>query len=259
MTEEKNFNCDFMTVKTINTGRGKTWTERLQYALKQIESDYILFSLEDYFVHEEVNEKAFLDAFERMKKKPKWGGIYFHPIKRGSSYPKEFDSELAYRKANRFNKGRTNMMIILYRKDFLEKLLVKKEDAWAFEVNSNIRSIVAGYDVIHYRINDSAPVFKYYNKFVDGVGITSRKWLSRTHEIFEMNGITDVNYNNLGVISSDLAYKDPTDRRTKSKEKLSFKDFMYYYIKRPIKNTKLITLIRAWACWFKYYRNYKNK
>ncbi|MBQ3482865.1 MAG: hypothetical protein IJA78_01680 [Clostridia bacterium] len=257
MTEEKDFHCDVMDVKTIRTGKGKAWTSRLQYALEQIDSKYILFSLEDYFIFDRVNEEAFSDVLEQMERNPKWGGVYFHPLRRGKPYPQEFHAQVAYRKTGRFQKGRTNMMIILYRKEFLKKLLVETEDAWAFESNSNLRSIVAGYDVIHYRINDSAPVFWYYQKFIDGVGITSRKWLSRTHEVFEMNGITDVNYDNLGVLSVDDAYKDPTDKRTKSKKKLPVKDFIYYRIKRPIKNTRAATMLRAWACWLKYYRNYK--
>jgi len=260
MTEEKTFHCDCMEVQTIATGKGMCWTDRLRYALKKIDSEYVLFSLEDYFVFDKVNEEGFLDALEEMEKNPKWGGVYFHPIKRANTYPQRFEKDKAYLKTKRLRKGRTNMMIILYRKAFLEKLLVVKEDAWAFEGNSNIRSIVAGYDVIHYRINDSAPIFKYYNKFIDGVGITSRKWLNRTHEIFEMNGITDVNYDNLGVLTSENAYIDPTDPRSKKskKQRLPFKDFIYYYIKRPIKNSAPGVLMRAFVCWFKYYRKYKG-
>lgn len=261
MTEEKDFNCDFMDVKTIKTGKGKAWTERLKFALEQIDTEYVLYSLDDYFIHDKVNEEGFLDAFFKMEDNPKWGGVFFHPIKRSTeSYPQEFYEKNAYLKTKRLRKGRTNMMIILYRKVFLEKLLVEKEDAWKFESNSNLRSIVAGYDVIHYRINHSAPVFKYYNKFIDGVGITSKKWLNRTPEIFEANGITDVNFENLGIHTSLEAYKDPTDKRTVKKKKLTFNEFMFYYIKRPIKRTKLVTLIRAYLCWFKYYRKYdKNK
>lgn len=255
MTEEKQYNCSFMPVKTICTGKGIVWTQRLKTALKAIDSKYVLFSLEDYFVHEPVDSEAFLDAVAQMEANPKWGGIWFHPIKRGKNYPEKFDRERAYLKTKWSRDGRTNMMIILYRKEYLERLIVQPEDAWGFESNSNVRSVVAGWDVIHYRINDSAPVFKYYNKFVDGVGITSRKWLNRTHEIFEMNGITDVDFSRLGVLDGEMAYKDPTDKRTKkSSARMSLQDLVYYYIKRPIKKTKLALAVRACIYWLKFYR-----
>ena len=77
MTEEKTFQCDFMNVKTINTGKGMVWTDRLSYALQQIDSEYIVFSLEDYFIHEKVNDSAFLDAVKQMENNPKWGGDIF--------------------------------------------------------------------------------------------------------------------------------------------------------------------------------------
>lgn len=254
MTEEKKYNCGFMNVKTVCSGKEKVWSKRLQQALDIIDSEYVLFSLEDYFVHGKVNQEAFVDAVKQMDAHPKWGGVWFHPIRKGVVYPDEYEREVAYRKAKLFRTGRTNMMIILYRKSYLQKLLVTNEDAWSFESNSNIRSMVAGADIIHYRINDSAPVFKYYNKFIDGVGITQRKWLDKTHEIFEMNGIMDVDYSRLGVLDSSTAYKDPTDKRTKENtSKLCFGELVYYYIKRPIKRTKIVTCIRAAICWIKYY------
>ena len=255
LTEEKDYRCDFMNVKTIRAGKERTWSERLKFALSQIPSEYVLYTLEDYFIHEQVNNDGFQDAFDLMKRNAKWGGIWFHPIRRDRTYPIVYDHRKAFLKTNRLHKGRTNMMVILYRKAFLEKLIVKPENAWAFESKSNIRSIVAGYDVIHYRINDSAPVFLYYNKFVDGVGITSRKWLSRTPEIFEMNGITDVHYEELGILESRFGYTDPTDKRTdKKQQKYSIRDLIYYYITRPIKQSTVGRLLRAAGYWWKYYR-----
>lgn len=139
-------------------------------------------------------------------------GGWFHPIKKGTIYPTEYKSDSAYLKTDLLKKGRTNMMIILYRKAFLSKLLVEMEDAWRFEVESNVRSVFAGYDVISYDINASEPIFKYFNKHRDGVGITSKKWLNKTHEIFEQNGIYDVDYSKLSVLDSTNACLDPTKK-----------------------------------------------
>ena len=44
-TEKKVYQCDFMNVRTIKTGKEVSWTARLRSALNQIDSEYVLFFL----------------------------------------------------------------------------------------------------------------------------------------------------------------------------------------------------------------------
>ena len=74
LSEEKTFNCDYMNIETINTKKGTPWTERLRFALDKIDTEYVLFSLEDYFVHAYVNNEAFIDAVKQLDAHIRWGG-----------------------------------------------------------------------------------------------------------------------------------------------------------------------------------------
>ena len=48
-TETKEYHCDFMDVRTVKSGKKRSWSARLKYALDQIETRFVLFSLEDFF------------------------------------------------------------------------------------------------------------------------------------------------------------------------------------------------------------------
>ena len=49
-TETKTYDCDFLKIKTINSNRDLSWSSRLKNTLNQIETEYILFFLEDFFL-----------------------------------------------------------------------------------------------------------------------------------------------------------------------------------------------------------------
>ena len=254
LTNNKSYQCDGLDIRCVHSSEGETWTDRVKKALESIEEEFILFSLEDFFIFSKVNAEDFYGIANMMLQYPKWGGVWFPPLRKGRQYSTSVDLESACVITDRLKKGRTNMGIILYRKSFLSKLLVEREDAWRFESESNIRSIFAGYEVIHYNNIISRPVFWYYQKIIDGVGITSRKWLDKTHEIFEINGIHNVNFSRLGTLSPEEAYIDPTDKRTHVRVRLTIKDRLYYYVKRPLKSTRIVSALRGLLYWYRYYR-----
>lgn len=64
-----------MNIETINVKKGTPWTERLRFALDKIDTEYILFSLEDYFVHAQVNNDAFIDAVKQLDGHTRWGMV----------------------------------------------------------------------------------------------------------------------------------------------------------------------------------------
>lgn len=74
-TEEKVYDCEFMKVKTICSGK-KAWSERLLYCLKQISSEFILFFLEDQFLREPVNTLWWDKTISYMKSHDDVGVIF---------------------------------------------------------------------------------------------------------------------------------------------------------------------------------------
>ena len=49
-TETKQYTCDFMKLRTINGGTSATWSERLKNILEQIDTEFVLFFLDDFFI-----------------------------------------------------------------------------------------------------------------------------------------------------------------------------------------------------------------
>ena len=77
VTEEKECQCDFLEIKTIRTGKEMVWSDRLKFALSKIPFEYILYTLEDYFIFAPVHNSGFVDALGLLKENTKWGGYGF--------------------------------------------------------------------------------------------------------------------------------------------------------------------------------------
>ena len=84
-TETKKYDCPFLNVETINSGNGLSWTARLKYVLNQIDSEFVLFFLEDFFLLEPVRTEAFDKAWSIIKENQDVGLIHFTPIEKEMS------------------------------------------------------------------------------------------------------------------------------------------------------------------------------
>ena len=65
-TEEKVYPCNFMNVETINYNKKSTWSQRLKHVLENINSEYIIFFLEDFFLQSPVNVDGLKKAVTLM-------------------------------------------------------------------------------------------------------------------------------------------------------------------------------------------------
>lgn len=190
-TEEKQYDCDFMEIRTICSGR-KAWSKRLLYCLDRISSDYILFFLEDQFLQQSVNTLYWNKTVSYMDNNSDVGVIFpRHSDKQKKDYKLDFfPRELIT------DKYRIVGMVALYRKDYLTKLLRKHENPWEFEKYASIRSKRLKEKVLQYSKFNPA-IFVYDDLIQNGYGITARKWLPKNKELFKKYGI-EVNYDNLG-------------------------------------------------------------
>lgn len=266
ITEEKEFQCDFMKVKSEKTGKDMSWTERVKSTLSKIESEYIFFFLEDFFLMQKVNQEAVDSAIALMDCNKNIGVINFYP---GSS--KENYTDICkpdFKKVSINQPYRTKVMVGLWRKEYFERLLYGKEDPWTYERESSIRSIFAGYDVYMQDYKTSRPIFLYYVNPKDGMGITRSKWLKKNREYFISQGIYDVEYDKLGIIEEDVTYtktqKEDNERRSMkhkeyiqslsglSKLKEIIYDFKHKYIIKKFKIDKV-------KKYYKYWKYYKTK
>ena len=229
-TETKTYNGEFKNIRTVCYGKNGTWTERFEYVLNQIDSPYVLFTLEDYFLLNKVNSEVFEKAVSVMDNNSNVGMICLSHTDRENISTGEYEDENFYSRIID-PKCMIWCRICLYRREYLLKLLRSHETIWEFEQYATYRAMKLNYIILQQN-NNQPEVFTFKVKIEEGYGITLRKWLPKNIELFEKFNIS-VNYDNLGMF-------DPAVLKKPKKSEENKKDFRehLYTIKRSIRNTK---------------------
>lgn len=253
-TETKTFNCDFLNVTTICSGTKMTWSERLKNTLKQIDTEYILYFLEDFFLMQKVSTESLEEAYKKIKSDKDIGYIGLKYNKKHKfKNPSEIDlSQKFFSKDDIITINRINSMTALWRKDWLFDLLRDHETPWEFEKYGSIRSRRTNKKVLI--INNlngvCAPVFDYDVDIEFGHGLTRGQWLPKNKELFEKYGI-EADFSILGI-NYDLynrAIGEYSPQTEKAAEKKNLREFLYKFkhsfkvLKR--KTIKFIRKIRS--------------
>lgn len=154
-----------------------SWSDRLYDALKLVETEYVLFVLDDFYLRDYVNTTAFNACIDFMDANPDVMSIAFSKEPGIKKTVREIDG-FSFRK--HFSLYKTTAHLSLYRTSFLKKILRTKESAWDFEVNSTFRSYFKKGRFICATTN-SSPVFPYdYGALVIG-----GKFIKNIKERFE--------------------------------------------------------------------------
>lgn len=262
-TENREYECKFMNVRTIKTGKEVSWTARLRSALYQIDSEYILFFLEDFFLLSEVREESFSKAIEIISSDNKIGLVHFTPSEISMNIPKYDLENCFYELPVRKRTLRTRVAVSLFRKEYFLRLLYKDENPWQYERESHFRSMFAGYKIIRQDYNKYPQTFDYFIDIKRGLGITQKKWLPGNQPFFESMGINDVNYDRLGVLEE----KNPVENKSKIETKneindIGFRQWFYnkvtHPIKRKIRHVWILQDILNFKKYIKYWNYYRK-
>lgn len=170
--------------------------------MNQIDSDYILYFLEDFFLLEKVSNETFEEALELIQNNNDIGYI-------GLKYQKtrEFRDSVNAGITERFidkdkvvTINRINSMSALWNKSWLLSLIRDHETPWEFELYGSERSRRTSQKVLIINNSDGyCPcVFNYNVDIQYGHGLTCGQWLPGNIELFEKYGI-DVDFENLGI------------------------------------------------------------
>lgn len=187
--------------------KNMTWTQRFRYALNHIESEYVLFFIEDYFVLKPVNTRVFEHAVKVMDENPNVGMISLASTQKTGIKTDDYeDNDFYSRKIDEKNLiwCRTN----LYRKDYLLKLLRDHETIWNFESYASYRAMKLPYIILQQN-NNSPETFTFSVKVENGIGITRRKWLKGNVDLFKKYNI-NVDFDELGF-HGESAPKKPAE------------------------------------------------
>ena len=191
-TEKLEYNSN--NVKTIHSSK-KTWSKRLIDALKQVDTEYVLFMLEDFFLQKPVKQDIFYSHLDYISKHKDVGVIYYIPDMDYNLWQaKTYDESLFLEEIIPGSPLRINAQTAIWRKEYLLKILLSKEDPWDFEKFGSLRSIKYKDKVLCCKSSKDVFHYKVYIGF--GYGI-SGKWLKNNKELFEKHNI-NVNFENLG-------------------------------------------------------------
>lgn len=201
-TETKVYNCDFLNVETVCGGKEVTWSQRLKYVLNQINTDFILYLLEDFFLLERVSNETFEEALSLIQNNKDIGYIGLkYQKKREYRNPADEDNSVRFiNKDKVVSVNRINSMSALWNKQWLMSIIKDHETPWEFELYGSERSRRTPEKVLIINNSDGVCpcVFNYNVDVKYGHGITGGGWLPKNIELFEQYGIK-VNFDNLGI------------------------------------------------------------
>ena len=233
-TEHKKYVCKYRNVTTVCSGN-IAWSKRLKNVLKNIETDFVLFFLEDFFLRSPVNQEMFEEAYNLISGNEDIGyiGLKYSP-ERIFKEKNHIPTERFFSRDALATSYRITAMSVLWRKSWLMELLEERESPWEFEVNASIRSRAYSYKVLE--INNlngvCPPVFDFEDKIKYGYGITHGQWLPKNKDLFEKYGI-EVNFDNLGInyqLYEEANNPPPKRKKTKPKNIIE----LLYEIKKRI-------------------------
>lgn len=224
-TETKTFDSGYLEVKALHPGsltdnKGKpiSWSNRLKQAVEKIDSKYILFFLEDFFLMSPVRIDVVNKSIEYMESNKNIGIIDFYR----EPHEKEFVLDEFSYVDNNYDYA-VNAMAAIWRKDFLLQIL-RDENPWDFEFFATRRWKKTDYRILTHR-EEFEPVFDYKIKPALGYGIFQGKWLRKNPELFEKYGI-EVDFEKRGFV-------DPQNLEAREREKNWFLNDILKIVKSP--------------------------
>lgn len=203
ITEEKSFHCPGLNIQVCNFDKSLTWSERLYYTLNTIESKYIIFSLEDFFLLDYVKQERIEECIGWMEDNPQIAVCRLfssnHPNLKSTEKYRDFyiaDNTVGFR---------LETQAALWNRETLISFIDLKENPWQFEQEGTKR--IMDTDKIFlwhksddlYRLDDK--IFPYRITQTCGYGIAWGYWLWANKKWFEDNSIFGVKFWRLGSLS----------------------------------------------------------
>lgn len=191
--ESKSYSHDGINLTTINwIGHGEnvnSWGARLLNCLNQIDSEYVILLLEDFFLQSSVDETELEKCIKKMDNNPDIVAIYFKSI---FGFKSDYSEDSKYYIMKEELDCKLNLQAGLWRKKELQKLVLENDSPWTFEeegyrrVNSNQVFLCSK---VGTHTNYEGCVFPYLTARHLGFGIWGGKWLWNNDKLFKENGI----------------------------------------------------------------------
>lgn len=210
-SETKTYTHPSLSIRTFRYRKSSTWSQRIMAALSTVETEYILFIIDDYFLLDTISEetlKCTLDYLSAHK------DIGYLAVPNKSGKPNAACDAVA--EPIDLTQGRLYLTVSFWRTDYMKKILRKHESIWDFERYSVFRAPLYTERIM--RLNPALPILYHYMQpssikdgldvVGDGYGVVRGKWLRSTKELFDQHGI-EVCYENMGWYQPGMVAPEP--------------------------------------------------
>ena len=202
-TERKHYASPHFNIRVINTPQKTTWSQRLKNVLNQIETEFVLLIIDDYFLKAPFDKERFEKVLAYLRENIDVGVVDIAP--RWASSEAEVQYNLSHNdiEDNFYVRERDEWNITLvptvWRKQFLTDLLRAHEDVWTFEYYSGMRAKKTGMRVVRF-VTHTPTIYEYDYQIWTGMGITRGQWLPKNADFFRQHGIS-VDFSGLGILN----------------------------------------------------------
>lgn len=130
-------------VEILNAGKDAEWSKKVIEAIKQIDTEYILLLLEDFFISKPVDNSKLLQAVELMDKdKLDYYQVLVQLVKQSWTPGKPYKGNKHIRIIPKNKKYPINLQAAIWRKKYLKQALEEGNyNAWVFEMNHMYDSV----------------------------------------------------------------------------------------------------------------------
>lgn len=202
-SETRGYSCEGLDITVINSNKVEPWSQRLLDVLTQIKEEYIIFSLEDFFLLGHVKTARIEECLRWMKEDTTIAECRFstfETVSTGDSY-----NNSDFRICPVEHPYRVDTQFAIWRKSNLMALLNPMETPWQFEGKASERSRSMPFKLLWFspeRPNElDSMIFPYYNGWTEGYGVGWGKWRPKNKKWFEQNEIYGVKYYILGCLT----------------------------------------------------------
>ena len=131
-------NRSYLGIEILSAGTEVEWSDRLAYALKYVDTDYVFITLDDYFLIKKVDDQSIAALMEMMEKENIEYVRLFPRPKRATR-----EELTGYKNIYRVDTAcdySVNLYSGLWKKDFIENCVRIPLNAWKFEVSLHKRA-----------------------------------------------------------------------------------------------------------------------
>ena len=228
-TEHKQYCREDLNIRVLNqiSEEEIPWGKRILDCLKRLDCEYVMISLDDFFLRQPVKTEKINNCIRAMDAEKDISVFYFldtsdvfrHEFIDDGKYP-EF--ELAKKNAHYL----MNLQAAVWRKNDLESYIHEFDSPWSFEVLGS--RYYKGNHKFYYLKPKSERIFDYGFK-MNGMGVFRGQWVKEdVVPLFQKHGI-EVDYNKRGFYrANDNVF---VDIRNRLRLRLQLRDYEKHYYK----------------------------